>query len=612
METNTLAVQSIPLTKIRPNPNNPRRVITDEAVEKKAISLKANGQESPVKLRLLAHEERQAANHKGQPPEIQIPSVPSGQALATAPTLREPQGPEQSRRVEAPPRDDGDLGHDEIEYELIDGELRYRAALNLGWETLDSLVYEITAEDAEWKSVMSNEWEEMHWLVRAEAMERRLQKPPKITQQEIADKKGVDAAIVSRALKLVALLNASARLQILERLKISAPYQVSEKAAFQLTLLEDPQKSPEENQSLVGRTLQVILNRQLTEPEAKRLVLRVKTGHDPETFGEKTTKSMPDDPLSRYWDALPGFVKVSQGKKGYEIRMTVPPSMAITAAYGAMSNMEYVKGLAQQPEDRMFRQALPEITQAAVKAWMEEQQSENKEAQQKEVLRQARSKAAAERKAQKDEAKSRKALEKETKAQRVQQAQIARQERTEASKAQAAAELENHKTVIRQKAETLFGQSPLTDGLVQKCHEGNKAEALKAAKFYLSQSGSNPEEQASALEGFKKDLNEHGRMMKKAGVTQTKPRKTTVRSHQPEIPTSQTAPIGAAPRDDGSTKQNSSGGLLDKLAEVVEQKTGLTAQDIKDGVEGMLAKDLKQAGNYEVRRVMRNFLKKIF
>ena len=304
--------------------------------------------------------------------------------------------------------------------------------------------------------------------------------------------------------------------------------------------------------------------------------------------------------------------------------MTVPPSMAITAAYGAMSNMEYVKGLAQEPEDNKFRQALPEVTQAAAKALLAERQTE---AQMQSAVH-SRQLAV---KAQKEEAKA----ERRAAVRSRQLAVKARKEeetakKAEARRAEAHTNLENHKAVLRQKAETLFGTSPLTDRLVQKCHEGNKAEALKTAKFYLDESGRSPQEQASALEDFKKDLNEHGRLMRKAGVLppkaqrlkSAKSEKVTTENQQSEIATAQTTPmdstsspqVGAGPRNDTkeSNSQKQSGGLLDKLAKAMEEKTGLTPQDLKEGVETMLAKDAKQAVNYQIRRGMRNILKDLF
>ena len=51
--TPTPTLMQIPITKIRPNPKQPRHVITPEAVDKKVASLKADGQETPIKVRQL-------------------------------------------------------------------------------------------------------------------------------------------------------------------------------------------------------------------------------------------------------------------------------------------------------------------------------------------------------------------------------------------------------------------------------------------------------------------------------------------------------------------------------------------------------------------------------
>src|SRR5579883_3255899 len=161
MESTSLTVQSIPLSKIRPNPNNPRRVIHNEAVEALAASFKAVGQETPIKVRPLTPEERTA-----------------------------------------------DPG---IEYELVGGHLRLEAAKKLGWESLNALVLDLSPDQAELAAILDNQGEDMHWLDWYIAIERRWKAHPGPSQRKIADELGVSPMTINRALKVTGFLSPSAR-----------------------------------------------------------------------------------------------------------------------------------------------------------------------------------------------------------------------------------------------------------------------------------------------------------------------------------------------------------------------------------------------------------------
>jgi hypothetical protein len=58
--------------------------------------------------------------------------------------------------------------------------------------------------------------------------------------------------------------------------------------------------------------------------------------------------------------------------------------------------------------------------------------------------------------------------------------------------------------------------------------------------------------------------------------------------------------------------RNDEKGFLGKIGDVIQQKTGLTAEDLKEKAGDMLARDAKQAVNYEVRKGMRDILKDLF
>lgn len=260
--------------------------------------------------------------------------------------------------------------------------------------------------------------------------------------------------------------------------------------------LGDPQK--------VQETLKVVIERQMTEAEAQKLVKWVKSGHNPQDFGQKADKAVqdPDDPYSSYWESLPEQVRVTRGKKGYRVVMDLTPAEAVPVVYGALSNREYLKGLAGQDEDKRYRDVLAKAHQAAVPLLKEETA--------------ARARAEADRKA---------AL-----------------EAKQALKAQKEAE----------KREKL---------------------AAKAAA----------REQAKSGQAGEKTLSGTG------------------------VASSSTPAYSAGtPRNDGNQ------GFLGKIGDMLQQKTGLAPQDLKAAAEGMLAKDAKQAVNYQIRKGMRDILKDMF
>src|SRR5258708_26437381 len=136
LEISTLGVlQKIPLSKIRPNPNNPRHVIDPDVVESLAINLREEGQKTPVKARPLTPEERQA-----------------------------------------------DPDH---EFELVGGHYRYLAAPKAGLTHLDSLVLDITPGQAFLEAGLDNRGQKMTWWDDYIAIETLKKIDPDITQQKI-------------------------------------------------------------------------------------------------------------------------------------------------------------------------------------------------------------------------------------------------------------------------------------------------------------------------------------------------------------------------------------------------------------------------------------------
>lgn len=179
----TPAVQEISLGRIKPNPENPRKVITPEMVDTLAASLGAVGLKNPVKV-------------------VPLP--------------------------------DGD-------FELISGHIRLSAAQKLGWETIPAQVLNLSPGEAQDEAVLDNRGVQMHWLDWAIAIEKRLQADPKPTQQEVADIYGVSQAKVGGALGMVKCLTPASRDLIYHTvIKMGDLEAIPERPIMILTGLKDP------------------------------------------------------------------------------------------------------------------------------------------------------------------------------------------------------------------------------------------------------------------------------------------------------------------------------------------------------------------------------------
>jgi ParB family chromosome partitioning protein len=333
----TPEIISVSLAKIKASTQNPRHVITQEMIDVCAASMKAIGQETPLKVR-------------------KCESVESG---------------------------------NDIQYELIGGHIRLEAAKRLGWESLNALVLDLTPEQAELAAIMDNQGEDMHWLDWYQAIERRMNGPEKRTQQQVAEELGVSQQMVSKAVRLLKVLNQSSREAIYYTVvKAETEYQLPANTALLLTALEDPQK--------VETALKVVIDKKLTEPQAKRLVKWVKAGNKPEEYGKQpedtetptsNTKTpslqenrqpdiptsanapigapplddglatealaevgkldLPDsnDPNAGLWVGLPEGFKIFKTPGKYQVIWLLDEAEAAVAVYGAMGAVDRLKGV---------------------------------------------------------------------------------------------------------------------------------------------------------------------------------------------------------------------------------------------------------------------------
>lgn len=560
-DVNEMTILKIPINQIRVNPNDPRKGVSAGAVENKMTSLQENGQETPIKVRPLSPDER-----------------------ASDPSYL---------------------------YELIGGHLRLAAAQRLGWPTLDAMVLNVSAEEGEWKAFMDNNWQDMNWLSCYLAVERRMQLRPDLTQQQIAAQWGVDAAKVSWVVKVMKALNQGARGALHESFNLnSAKEPISEIAMRRLT---DLLTGKVEDMEIIEKSLQVALDRQMTEPQIAQLVRWVQSGQEPSSFpvnGEKASHGSkaaqdPTDPYASIWKELPSNARVIKGKTGYELRLKLAPSEAPVAVYSALAAIEHLKETALLPDsppaDPRFAQALPNLATEARRVKVQEQNLQAAHEEEKRKNREA---------------------EKTRKAQ-------AAQAQKEAQKSKA---VEYFNRDIKMHLETGFGPGPLADGLHQKVMSGQKAEAYKAIRATLSVMGKNAEEQEAYIKPLKVNLSKLSRLNsnkpkvknplpgvisgKSTALSQSQANvaETAVGSAHTLAPSEPIHPEPVVPAQMESSQSNPghTPGLFDLLKGAVEKMgENVNSGTLLDKGLEMLEKNAKQTTNYEMRKGMRHLFNDI-
>jgi hypothetical protein len=337
----------LPIAQIKDNPDNPRHLITPEMTEAMAASLKTAGLKNAIKVRKL--------------------EVRSGE-LGVA-----EKGEKNQEKAE--------LGNDgPYEYEVISGHIRLAGAKILGWTTIKALVKDLTPQEALLEAILDNRGQEMTWFDLYLSIEALMKADPNLFQKDVANQLEVDPAVVSRALKLLPLLNPIARRQILESFKNFGGEIVPEVVIRRLGDLEKSQ-SPH-LQDLVQMALGVVLRKRMGEPQVARMVAEIlKTGINPEAYENelsalkqrRAVKGVdPDDPNGEYWQNLPSNVQVKWNDQSYRVTMDLSPSEAPVGVYGAMAWLEHMKHKAVGTHDPRYAKALPQLTERNQKAYGEE------------------------------------------------------------------------------------------------------------------------------------------------------------------------------------------------------------------------------------------------
>jgi len=226
----------IPLSQIRPSPRNTRRVIREEMVEARRASMANDGQANPITVRTLTEEEK----------------ATSGEVL----------------------------------YEIVDGEIRYRAALKNGDKEIDAYIKNLTPDEAYQESIKGNRGFKPGWFEDYVAMVELKKIVKNIRIEEIADLFEMDKSDVSHALQFIPRLKNKAILEIFDKSKnLQKPLKIDEAPIYRLNDLSDPED--------IDKALPIVIDRQFTEPQVKDLVAHIQAGGDPAQFEPKAVVRKP-------------------------------------------------------------------------------------------------------------------------------------------------------------------------------------------------------------------------------------------------------------------------------------------------------------------------------
>jgi ParB/RepB/Spo0J family partition protein len=241
-------IVSIPLSQIELDPNNPRKFVTQDMVEAIKGSFQEAGQITPIKVR---------------------PSKNGG-------------------------------------YILIGGEIRTRAARELGWTEIKALILNVDEDEAYILAVIDNRGRQIHWFALYESMESIRHRRPYITQEQIGKIVGERQSVVSWAFSLLGVLSKDSREIIYARsinylpTSGSEPYQITEKALFALSALAEGKNMYDSEEparvaiySKVRVALELVLEKKLSPAQTEALVAWMLAGNEAKDFQPETKARKP-------------------------------------------------------------------------------------------------------------------------------------------------------------------------------------------------------------------------------------------------------------------------------------------------------------------------------
>jgi len=271
-----MTVQKIPLAKIMPNPRQPRRSFREGSIQEMADSLKANGQDTPIKVRPLTPEEL---------------------------------------KLYAP-----------FEFMVIGGHRRRAGAELAGLEALDCIVRDIPPLAARFAALRDNNQDDMDWWDWDVEIYDLHKGPPEIRQNVLAQALDKSPTKINFAIKIGRALTPTAR-EAIDRNLGKAPlpegakilpqnsknkgFLITESILLALADLDDPQK--------VEAALRDVLDNHMDEPQVREMVKGLQAVGDPMASGldgQEAPLTLPISPKTPIGEVPYVPSKPRQGARG--------------------------------------------------------------------------------------------------------------------------------------------------------------------------------------------------------------------------------------------------------------------------------------------------------
>ena len=306
-----MEIREIEIAEIRFNPENPRKHITPEVVAARAASIKVDGLLEHIVVRELTPEELAEGGM-------------------------------------------GCTGAKPAKYESIEGEIRTRAKLMNGDTHILSEILKGRRRDFDLKAFKSNDGVPYHWLDRCTYIARYVKTHKDLSMRQVAAVLELDHSRVSRACKVIALLNEGAIAKIEELINTqdvaelqsgaentkTQVWDIPETVIVALTGLTKSQPSAEgrysaEDVDNMEKSLRLVIAHKMPEKQVKKLAEWVKAGNKPEDFGKKAENTGQNQNFSK---SGPFRIKTANGIS--TISLQVPENETQSTVNALMEAME--------------------------------------------------------------------------------------------------------------------------------------------------------------------------------------------------------------------------------------------------------------------------------
>jgi hypothetical protein len=276
-----------------------------------------------------------------------------------------------------PPRITVWKGDDKAPWAILEGQMRFLAAQQVGWTHMEAEVVDCTLEEAKDRAFTSNNQNKLLWFESDLAIAARYQelKAQGISQEALAGRLGKSQPKINNAIKIAKAFTPAAKELINQNLQKTLKndnqtliaknkgFLITEYHLLALADLEDPAQ--------VERALRVVLDEYLSEPKTKELVQWVKDGHDPELFGKHPAfaeapadaEALAGTPAGRPGDSSKG-VALREPQGVVDRIQTAEPTAPSESSDGGGGTPSHIQGPAteEKPKETKVTPVAPDPT----------------------------------------------------------------------------------------------------------------------------------------------------------------------------------------------------------------------------------------------------------